>query len=265
MAIQRAPWLGLLLAVLVASRAHSEDRYFKADFHTGAHYLKLSVDGTYETIDREHMGVWVAERGHWSEEPDSTLVFVSDDHVKDVVTPVGRVVISGPEGPPLMASLRIMLSRLIEEGSPDEYVLPSALDSLGVASDAGRVDVELDPAGARRGVVSRDELQSLANAMDRYLLSQLRHVSRRRLETHRGVTFLVSLGDGVRAPVSDSEEIRTCIDELDGRAPAYALVEIKEDVFKCELETTYPFRFLRPTSCARTRSSGRGGRSTGTR
>ena len=40
----------------------------------------------------------------------------------------------------------------------------------------------------------------------------------------------------------------TClrIEELDGRVPAHVLAEISADAFRQELQTTYPFRFIRP-------------------
>lgn len=229
------------MTLLLATVAYSQDRYFKEDFYTGARYLKLGVDGRYELVDREHAGVWIADRGHWGEEDDGTLVFVSNRHVKDIVTALGRVAISGAEGPSLLPSLRSKLSELLERSAQGEEVPASAVSALEISSDGGRVSVELDPAVAALRAVPGDEIQSLLNAIDRYLLSQRHHLLRRRLEACRGITFLASL----EKSACEAKEYRAEIDERNGRVPAYVFAEITEDSFKREIQTAYPFRFLR--------------------
>src|SRR5437899_1625377 len=42
-------------------------RYFKAEHGVGATYVKLSPDGSYKVIDREHMGIFLPDEGHWKE------------------------------------------------------------------------------------------------------------------------------------------------------------------------------------------------------
>lgn len=238
----------LLLAstFLVAGRALSQDRFFKEDFYTGALYLKFSADGVYEFVDREHMGVWVADRGRWHREDDKTFVFVSEKHIDEIVTEVGSVTISGEDGKTLLPSLRSKLSSLLEGRSESGGLRSAHVASVEVTDGNGSVRVELAQDVVGGGTVSSMEVQSLLNEIDRYLLSQLRHVTRRRIDTHRGITFIVSLAKGVHAPVLDADEIRQRIEELGGRVPAYVLAEISEDVFRQELQTTYPFRFIRP-------------------
>jgi len=124
--------------------------------------------------------------------------------------------------------------------------------SISVESDSGRLRVELEPAVEAEGLVSREEMQSLLNSIDAYLLSQLRHRSRNRLETHRGFTFLVSAGEGGKSPILDADETRSRIDDLDGGIPAYVLAEVSKHVFECEIRATYPFRTA-PMSCPRHR------------
>jgi len=41
-------------------------RYFKEDHLTGAAYLALIPDGSYQIVNREHMGVWFTESGIWN-------------------------------------------------------------------------------------------------------------------------------------------------------------------------------------------------------
>jgi hypothetical protein len=40
-------------------------RYFKAEHGLSATYVNLRSDGSYEVIDREHVGSLLAEEGHW--------------------------------------------------------------------------------------------------------------------------------------------------------------------------------------------------------
>ena len=40
-------------------------RYFKAEHGVAATYVKLAANGRYKVIDREHMGVFLTDEGHW--------------------------------------------------------------------------------------------------------------------------------------------------------------------------------------------------------
>src|SRR4029077_8978693 len=42
-------------------------RYFKAEHGVGATYVKLGTDGSYKVIDREHMGIFLTDEGHWKQ------------------------------------------------------------------------------------------------------------------------------------------------------------------------------------------------------
>jgi len=42
-------------------------RYFKAEHGVGATYVKLTSDGSYKVIDREHMGIFLTDEGHWKQ------------------------------------------------------------------------------------------------------------------------------------------------------------------------------------------------------
>jgi hypothetical protein len=42
-------------------------RYFKAEHGVGATYVKLAADGQYKVIDREHMGIFLTDEGHWKQ------------------------------------------------------------------------------------------------------------------------------------------------------------------------------------------------------
>jgi len=42
-------------------------RYFKAEHGVGATYVKLNTDGSYKVIDREHMGIFLTDEGHWKQ------------------------------------------------------------------------------------------------------------------------------------------------------------------------------------------------------
>ena len=176
-------------------------------------------------------------------EGDGTFLFESDHRIRSIVAPVGGVSFSGTGAASLVASLRIKLTRILDGYSTQEPIATTQI-ALEETSDAGHARVELAPAVQERGMVSRQEIQSLLNAMDRYLLSELRGECRRRLESYRAVTFLVSSGCGGGGDL-DTRKIRSRIDELDGEAPADLLVEVTRDVFEREIRMAYPFRFAR--------------------
>ena len=55
-----------LLAVVAISNlfcAAQKTRYFKAECETAADYLKLDADGQYTVIAREHIGIFVQDKG----------------------------------------------------------------------------------------------------------------------------------------------------------------------------------------------------------
>ena len=59
----------LLTVVLTSSAlfAARPVRYFKAEHGVGATYVRLSADGSYKVIDREHMGIFLTDAGHWQQ------------------------------------------------------------------------------------------------------------------------------------------------------------------------------------------------------
>jgi len=60
----------ILLTILIACNtlfAAQRVRYFKAEHGVGATYVKLGADGRYSVIDREHMGVFLTDEGHWQQ------------------------------------------------------------------------------------------------------------------------------------------------------------------------------------------------------
>jgi hypothetical protein len=68
------------------------DRYFKSDHLTGASYLRLTADGSYEVVLREHMGVFLFDSGRWVDE-DGTWRFTPESADKNAFT--GRPVSVG--------------------------------------------------------------------------------------------------------------------------------------------------------------------------
>jgi hypothetical protein len=63
---QRAFLLTILLTCSALSAAQTV-RYFKAEHSVGATYVKLTRDGSYKVIDREHMGIFLTDEGHWKQ------------------------------------------------------------------------------------------------------------------------------------------------------------------------------------------------------
>lgn len=60
---------------------HPQARYFKEDHLTGAAYICLATDHTYDLTAREHMGIWVLESGRW-EQSGNGIKFVPTDQKK---------------------------------------------------------------------------------------------------------------------------------------------------------------------------------------
>ena len=78
----------LVILVFVTSihlHAQQHTRYFKEDHGTGAEYLTLSPDGTYRVTEREHMGVWKGESGHWKK-IGTQITFTPDKGEKKAYT-----------------------------------------------------------------------------------------------------------------------------------------------------------------------------------
>lgn len=63
---QRAFLLTILLLCSALSAAQTV-RYFKAEHGVGATYVQLITDGSYTVIDREHMGIFLTDEGHWKQ------------------------------------------------------------------------------------------------------------------------------------------------------------------------------------------------------
>lgn len=66
MRYQRVFFLTTLFTCNVLSAAQTV-RYFKAEHGVGATYVKLATDGSYRVIDREHMGIFLTDEGHWKQ------------------------------------------------------------------------------------------------------------------------------------------------------------------------------------------------------
>ena len=63
----RRAFLLTILLICSALSAAQTVRYFKAEHGVGATYVKLSMDGSYKVIDREHMGIFPTDEGHWKQ------------------------------------------------------------------------------------------------------------------------------------------------------------------------------------------------------
>jgi hypothetical protein len=70
-----------ILVTCSALSAAGTIRYFKAEHGVGATYVKLSTDGSYKVIDREHMGIFLTDEGHWTQ-AGAVITFSSKDPKK---------------------------------------------------------------------------------------------------------------------------------------------------------------------------------------
>jgi hypothetical protein len=45
----------------------SDGQLFQGGTRVGATYVTLAADGSYKVIDREHMGIFLTDEGHWKQ------------------------------------------------------------------------------------------------------------------------------------------------------------------------------------------------------
>jgi hypothetical protein len=72
-----------LTIVFTAGMLHAGEsaRYFKAEHGVAATYVKLSADGGYKVIDREHMGIFLRDEGSW-QQTGSVITFTPTNKKK---------------------------------------------------------------------------------------------------------------------------------------------------------------------------------------
>jgi hypothetical protein len=75
----------LWLCVVTVTGQQPQAQYFKEDHLTGADYICLAADHSYNLTGREHMGVWVLESGRWEHSGDA-IKFVPADGRKGAFT-----------------------------------------------------------------------------------------------------------------------------------------------------------------------------------
>src|SRR5436305_14271049 len=75
---QQSAFLLTILLTCSALSATQTDRYFKAEHGVGATYVQLTWDGLYKVIDREHMGIFLTDEGHWKQEGPVTTFSPKD-------------------------------------------------------------------------------------------------------------------------------------------------------------------------------------------
>jgi len=67
---ERSSIIPIIILATCTLCAAKQVRYFKAEHGVGATYLMLAPDGHYKVIDREHMGIFLTDEGHWQQSGD---------------------------------------------------------------------------------------------------------------------------------------------------------------------------------------------------
>lgn len=222
--------------------------HFRSDHFTGAAYLRLAAEGTYEITAVEHMGQTPTDRGRWRTER-SQLFLHSDLRVLDVTTPSFRVYLGSGKDvallPRLKAKVLDLHTRL--KGRP---VYPKDVTSLDVSEGQGKryhasasvlLNVEVEWGIGHADAAS---LLQLATAIDGYLAHPERQrVFPYRCYSYRGHTFLVPLSPGVAAVESTPASVRGHIDENEGGPPPYVFLLVPASVYEKGVGRGYPFKF----------------------
>lgn len=222
--------------------------HFRRDHLTGATYLRLATEGTYEVIAVEHMGRMRLDAGRWRAD-GSELVLESDQRVRDVTSPALRIFLRSQREVALLPELRSRILTLHArlDGRP---VYPADVASLRVVQGKGEqrigVKVDLDVA-VEYGVghAAATSLLKLAKAIDSYLADPgAQRVFPYRSHAYRGHTFLVPLAPGIEVLEPTPATVRKDIDEYGGRAPPYIFLLLAESEYNQDVGRNYPFRFF---------------------
>lgn len=247
-----------VLLVLLSCRALADEpleqafvpgaaAYFRADHLTGATYLRLGADGSYEMIAVEHMGQFPTDHGRWQSE-GSRLLLRSDRRVLDVTSSAFRIYLGSRRDvsllPRLKESVLALHARL--KGRPVDSKAVTALQvSEGEGPTSASAEVTLD-VGIELGAghAPASSLLELASAIEAYLADAERQsVFPYRRYSYRGHTFLVPLAPGAAAVEFTPTSVRRDIDENEGGPPPYVFLAVPESEYEKGVRRGYPFKF----------------------
>jgi hypothetical protein len=141
-----------VLGTWIPLLAEQPARFFKAECGTAAGYIELATDGTYTTVWREHMGVFVQEQGRWGQKQEvitfapnggkssyegavarykgKTFLVWKSENAAGIVVPVEetqRELDKDPKRPPMYVFFEtdgVVYQRETKEPYPFRYVKP---------------------------------------------------------------------------------------------------------------------------------------------
>jgi len=221
--------------------AADEAAYFMGDNYTSASFLELRSDGTFRSIDREHMFIGEGDAGRWAQTDNGTLFLCSEHRFQPLWSGDAHVFVDA-ESFPALPALREDVATLLathDAGSFSEDTLKKALaprsrELLGASKEATRADLE-----------------ALLRQIDAYVGGGLANLERLQVREHRGIVYLLS--DEPWMP--EEGELVAQLDTAPGQRPPYVLFRIDAQAFARETGTTQPFLYHpEMNACARERA-----------
>jgi hypothetical protein len=146
--------------------ATTQPWYFASEWDVGAKFLELRTDGTYRTIDREHMGVGEDDAGRWRQTASGELLLCSSHVFANIDSGRLWIVVANAKQYGELPALAGTLRQLLATGRPSfrykedvEWPLSAGVEDYQHPSindeDFGK-DIE------------RADLEALVRAIDAY-------------------------------------------------------------------------------------------------
>jgi hypothetical protein len=214
--------------------------YFAYQFDVGAQFIELRSNGTYRTVDREHMGVGEDDAGRWRQAESGELYLCSEYTFANVYAgPLWMGVAGQDHFRDLPEVARMLRARLAAQ--PDATIPLKSIEWLLThgAEDYHHPHIFSD-------VYSRDltrvEVEAFAHAIDAYVTNGNENLMRTVPRVYREVVYL----DGWwRVPPSahGKDELDGVHSRLDTNAAnkLWALPAIDENAFRIGTHMTQPF------------------------
>ncbi|HEY1955132.1 MAG TPA: hypothetical protein VGH28_05955 [Polyangiaceae bacterium] len=217
------------VAPLAADRAH----YFweNHDYESGR-FTELRAGGSYRTVSREHARVAESDAGRWRQGSNGDLLLCSSYRFRFVEAGPLWIIVD-TEGvhdrlPELGGAIRAFLRAHAEPSFDSEEV--ERIEGAGTS-------VESTAYGRR---VTREELASLAGAIDAYLARGDENLFSTTPRRHRGTLYLAGAWD-VPAPPRDAKSVSALELGIEHDDTTLAVPAIDETLFRESIARPQPF------------------------
>lgn len=226
-----------------AASLGESDRYFRNAYHTGTEYFWLRADGKYRRFNREHMGIFLADKGTWILKGDE-FVLRSEERVRHITSYPLQIHLYHFKDKDKKLSDFLIFSKEAVAGflaeHSDSRFSSNQIEKIMLSKTRNPPDINV-----LSGVdtVSREELEGLLEAIDALSMSQEKNVFRVKPVTYKAFTFLI-WQDDLQVFGNNVDYVKDKIDKLPKNGGLdMVLVETSKAVFDQESQSTQPFIF----------------------